>query len=116
MMQNTLYVINPMKSRAVQKPTEAETEPNFSAIMGEMEKMAKTPTRAMAISRPMASAISLPLNHFAMAFDTVVPAISQPQPKIMKPKAANFALAGIATHQEPSHASKPVPLNASLMA
>ena len=105
-----------MKSRAVQKPTEAETEPNFSAIMGEMEKMAKTPTRAMAISRPMASALSLPLNHFAMAFATVVPALSQPPPKIMKPKAANFALAGMLTHQEPSHASNPVPLNASLMA
>ncbi len=57
----------------------------------------------MAISRPIARAISLPLNHFAMAFDTVVPAISQPQPKIMKPSDAILALPGNAVHQLSSH-------------
>ena len=80
-----------------------------------MEKMANTPTRAMAISRPIARAISLPLNHLAMAFDTVVPAISQPQPNIIKPRAAILALAGKAVHHELSHSAKPVVWNHSVI-
>ena len=105
-----------MKSRTVQNPTGAETLPIFSAIMGEIEKMANTPTRAIAISSPIASAISLPLNHLAMALETVVPAISQPQPNIIKPKEASLALAGMEIHQESSHVAKAVPANESLMA
>ena len=54
-----------------------------------------TPKRASAISDPMASAISRPLNHLTIPRDTVIPAISTPQPKIMKPIAANLADAGI---------------------
>ena len=61
---------------------------------------ANTPIRAIAISRPIARAISLPLNHLARILLTVVPAISQPQPKIIKPKAAILAEPGIAVHQE----------------
>ena len=111
-----MKLMRPMSNSTVQNPTGADTEPNLSAIMGLIEKMEKTPTRAMAISMPIAKAISLPLNHFAMDFDTVVPAISQPQPKIMKPKEANFALPGNETHQLLSQTSKPVPLNQSLTA
>lgn len=39
--------------------------------------------------------LSRPLNHLTIPRDTVIPAISTPQPKIMKPIAANFADAGI---------------------
>ena len=80
-----------------------------------MENIANTPTRAIAISKPIAKAISLPSNHFAIALETVIPAISQPQPKIIKPKAAIFALPGIAIHQEFSHSFIPVVWNQSLM-
>ncbi len=65
---------------------------------------------------PMARAISLPSNHFAMAFDTVMPAISQPHPKIMKPKAASLAVPGISVHHESSHPHKADAVNQSLMA
>ena len=54
-----------------------------------------TPSRANAISEPMANAISRPLNHFTMPRDTVMPAISTPQPNIMKPMAASLADAGM---------------------
>lgn len=76
---------------------------------------AKTPRRAMAISSPMARAISLPWNHLAMDFDTVVPAISQPQPKIMKPSEATLALPGKDTHQLSSQAQSSVVWNHSEM-
>ena len=46
----------------VQNPTGAETLPSLAAMTGLMEKIAKTPTRAIAISIPIARAISLPLN------------------------------------------------------
>ena len=105
---NTMNVIRPMSRRTVQNAIGATTVPNLLAMIGEIEKMANTPTRAIAISRPMARAISLPLNHLAMAFETVVPAISQPQPKSMKPKQAIFALAGSVTHQELSQSARAV--------
>jgi hypothetical protein len=54
-----------------------------------------TPRRASAISEPIANAISRPLNHLTIPRETVIPAISQPQPKIMKPQAANLAEAGM---------------------
>ena len=37
------------------------------------------------ISEPIARAISRPLNHFTIPRETVIPAISTPQPKIIKP-------------------------------
>lgn len=83
---------------------------------GERVNMAHTPTRASAISRPIARAISCPSNHFARVLETVMPAISQPQPKIMKPKAASLALPGMSVHHELSHWSKAVPANQSLIA
>ena len=86
------------------------------ASQGESEKTAKTPTRAMAISSPMARAISLPSNHLAIAFETVMPAISIPHPKIMKPSDASLAEAGNEIHHELSHASTPEPANRSLTA
>ena len=49
----------------------------------------------MAISTPMAKAISWPVNHFTMPRLTVIPAISAPQPNTMKPQAANLAEAGM---------------------
>ena len=69
--------------------------PPSLAKNGEKIMQVATPSRASAISLPMASAISRPLNHFTIPRLTVIPAISQPQPKIMKPQAANFAEAGI---------------------
>ena len=116
MKVKTVKVMRPMNRRAVQKPTGPDTPPILSARMGEIEKMAKTPIRAIAISRPMARAISLPLNHLAIAFETVVPAISQPHPKIMNPKEANLAEAGMDVHQESSHVANAEPAKASLMA
>ena len=83
--------------------------------MGEIHMTAKTPRRAMAISSPMASAISLPSNHLAIAFETVVPAISHPHPKIMNPSDAIFALPGNATHQLSSHVQNAVVWNQSEM-
>lgn len=61
---------------------------------GERRNTANTPKRAIAISKPMARAISFPLNHFAIAFDTVTPPISTPHPKIMNPIEANLAVGG----------------------
>ena len=63
----------------------------------------------------MARAISLPSNHFAIALDTVIPAISHPQPNIMKPSEAIFALPGRATHHESSHPQNAVAWNHSVI-
>ena len=65
------------------------------AKKGEKIMHVATPRRANAISEPIARAISRPLNHLTIPRETVIPAISQPQPKIMKPQAANLADAGM---------------------
>ena len=105
-----------MISSTVQKATGATTDlSKWFEIIGASHMTAKTPRRAMAISRPMARAISLLLNHLAMAFETVVPAISHPHPKIMKPSEAILALPGKETHQLSSQAQSPVPWNHSEM-
>ena len=79
------------------KATERETltQPPKRAKKGEKIMQVATPKRAKAISEPIAKAISLPLNHLTIPRLTVMPAISTPQPKIMKPQAANLAEAGI---------------------
>ena len=69
--------------------------PPSLAKKGEKIIQVATPRRASAISEPIARAISRPLNHFTIPRLTVMPAISQPHPKIMKPQAANLADAGI---------------------
>jgi hypothetical protein len=120
MTQNVRKQIRPISRNAVQRNTGLTTCVGMnansaeSAIAGDIVNMANTPMRAIAISNPMASAISLPLNHLAMARETVIPAISQPQPKIMNPSEAIFALAGMDVHHESSHASRPLPMNQSL--
>ena len=117
MKEKITNVSRPISSSTAQDATGRTTVAGaMSASHGEMEKMAKTPTRAMAISSPMARAISLPSNHLAMAFDTVMPAISMPQPKIIKPSDASLAEAGNEVHHEPSHVSMPEPANESLTA
>ena len=86
-----------MHSSTTPKATERLTltlPPNL-AKKGEKIIQVATPRRARAISEPMARAISRPLNHFTIPRLTVMPAISQPQPKIMKPQAANLAEAGM---------------------
>jgi len=104
--------MRPTQSSAVQNPTGATTElSNLDAIIGDIHITANTPSLAIAISSPIANAISLPLNHLAIAFDTVVPAISHPQPKIMNPRQAILALPGRATHHESSQWQKPVAAN-----
>jgi hypothetical protein len=55
------------------------------------------------------------LNHFAIAFDTVVPAISQPQPKIIKPRHDILAVPGSAVHHEFIQVSSEEPMNRSLI-
>ena len=79
------------------KATERETSirPNIFAMTGEKIIQVATPKRAKAISEPIARAISFPLNHFTIPRDTVIPAISTPQPKIIKPTEENLADAGI---------------------
>ena len=85
---------------------QSSTTPNLTALStwisppslakkGEKIMQVATPRRARAISEPIARAISLPLNHLTIPRLTVMPAISQPHPKIMKPQAANFADAGM---------------------
>ena len=69
--------------------------PPSLAKKGEKIMQVATPRRAKAISEPIANAISRPLNHFTIPRETVIPAISQPHPKIMNPQAANLAEAGI---------------------
>ena len=108
-------VSRPMQSRSAPASTGAPTVSTAALeIAGESHIAANTPRRAMLISTPMAMAISLPLNHLAMALETVVPPISQPQPKIMKPSVAIFALAGKDVHQLPSQLQNSVAWNQSL--
>ena len=86
-----------MSSRITPKATERDTSAgsDMRAMRGEKIMQVATPNRAKAISEPIARAISLPLNHFTMPRETVIPAISTPQPKIMKPTEANLAEAGM---------------------
>ena len=92
-----MNIIMAIISRTTPKATERDTSmaPPRRANIGEKIMHVATPKRAKAISEPMASAISRPLNHFTMPRDTMMPAISTPQPKIMKPTAANLAEAGM---------------------
>ena len=123
MMLNTKKQMRPTIRSTVQRNTGLTTlvgmNANISefATAGDMVKIANTPIRAIAISRPIAIAISLPLNHLAIARDTVIPAISQPQPKIMKPKHAKRAVPGRSINcQLVSVASSSEPTNQSLTA
>ena len=86
-----------MQSSTTPKATERDTStlPPSLAKNGEKIIQVATPRRAKAISEPMARAISRPLNHFTIPRETVIPAISAPQPKIMKPQAATLAEAGM---------------------
>ena len=92
-----MNIIRAMHIRTTPKATERVTLmlPPSLAKNGEKIIHVATPRRARAISEPIASAISRPLNHFTIPRLTVIPAISQPQPKIMNPQAANFADAGM---------------------
>ena len=92
-----MNIIKAMSRRMTPNATERDTSmspPSF-ANTGENIIHVATPRRASAISEPMAKAISRPLNHFTIPRDTVMPAISTPQPKIMNPIAANLADAGM---------------------
>jgi hypothetical protein len=63
--------------------------PKKVAIGTVTAKASIVPKRAVAISIPMARAISFPLNHFTIIFETVMPAISTPTPNIAYPNAAS---------------------------
>ena len=54
-------------------------------------RAAAVPRRASATCTPMAKAISWPVNHLVMVFEMVIPVISQPTPKMAKPKQATAA-------------------------
>ena len=86
-------IINKIRPNAAERET--STRPNKRAKTGEKIIQVATPSLAKAISEPIAKATSLPLNHFTIPRETVIPAISAPQPNIMKPMEANFAEAGI---------------------
>ena len=86
-------IINNTTPKATERDTSI-TPPNL-ANTGEKIIHVATPKRASAISDPIANAISRPLNHFTIPRETVIPAISTPQPNIMKPTADSFADAGI---------------------
>ena len=90
-------MIRPMHRSTTPKATERLTSmlPPSLAKYGEKIMQVATPRRAKAISEPMARAVSRPLNHLTIPRLTVMPAISQPQPKIMNPMAASFAEAGM---------------------
>ena len=92
-----MVMMRAMHMSTTPKATERETStlPPSLAKKGEKIMQVATPRRASAISEPIARAISLPLNHLTIPRLTVMPAISQPQPKIMKPQAASFADAGM---------------------
>ena len=92
-----MNMMKAMSSSSTPNATERETStlPPKVANMGEKIMHVATPSRASAISEPMASAISRPLNHLTMPRLTVIPAISTPQPKIMNPTALSFAEEGI---------------------
>ena len=97
MKKYTMVMISAMHISTTPKATErlTLTTPPRRAKKGEKIITVATPRRANAISEPMASAISRPLNHFTIPRLTVMPAISQPQPNTMKPQAANLAEAGM---------------------
>ena len=86
-------IIKRIRPNAAERDT--STLPNIFANTGEKIIHVATPRRANAISDPIARATSLPLNHLTTPLDTVIPAISAPQPNIIKPIEANFADAGI---------------------
>ena len=92
-----MNIISAMMSSTTPKATERDTltSPPKLATRGENIMHVPTPRRASAISEPIAMAISRPLNHLTMPRLTVMPAISTPQPKIMKPMALNLADAGM---------------------
>ena len=97
MKKYTMNIIKAIISNTTPKATERDTSmsPPSRANMGENIMHVATPSRAKAISDPMARAISRPLNHFTIPRETVIPAISTPQPNIMNPIAENLAEAGI---------------------
>ena len=110
MIVKTKKLRSPITNNAEAKRRGAVTEltpstANFPLIIGESHIAPNTPSRAIAISKPIAKAISLPLNHLASILLTVVPAISAPHPKIMKPNIASLAEPGIAGHQALSHST-----------
>ena len=70
------------------KTPSVSVTPKKVAIGTVTAKANMVPKRAVAISIPIANAISFPLNHFTIIFETVIPAISTPTPKIAYPKAA----------------------------
>ena len=92
-----MNIMRAMSKSNTPKATERETStrPPILAITGEKIIHVATPRRANAISEPIASAISRPLNHLTIPRLTVIPAISTPQPNIIKPTAESLAEAGI---------------------
>ncbi len=57
-------------------------------MRGLKKSAAAVPRRAMATCKPSASASSWPVNHLTITFDTVIPQISAPMPKMAKPSPA----------------------------
>jgi hypothetical protein len=77
----------PMTNRT--RPSNATADTPYLRAMGmAAARPTAVPMRAPASCSPMAVAISLPLNHLTMTFDTVMPATSTPMPKKENPMAA----------------------------
>ena len=92
-----MNIIKAIHSNITPNATEraTSTSPPSFAKKGEKIIHVATPKRANAISEPIAIAVSRPLNHFTIPRDTVIPAISTPQPNIINPIAATLADAGM---------------------
>ncbi len=81
-----ISINNPIK-------TGAETSLNCIATGKPVEIANAVPNLAIDNCKPIARANSLPLNHFTIILETVIPAISTPTPNIAYPIAANMTLA-----------------------
>ncbi|OPZ53579.1 MAG: hypothetical protein BWY89_01711 [Bacteroidetes bacterium ADurb.BinA012] len=72
----------PTHSRMSATRTGMETCPRALARGADPASANPVPILALAISSPIARASSLPLNHFTIIFETVIPAVSTPTPNI----------------------------------
>ena len=91
--QNTRKAIKPIHNIQRQSKIGAEILPKYLAAGTVIDKAKAVPKRAVAISKPIANAISFPLNHRTIILDTVIPAVSTPTPKIAYPRAATITCA-----------------------
>ena len=87
MMQNTRKANNPI-IRNERASSRGADSVKWRAMGAEMLSAAAVPKRAIANWMPIARASSWPVNQRTIAFDTVIPVISYPTPKMANPSDA----------------------------